>query len=181
MSVKHPVIAITGSSGAGTSTVTKSFAHVFRREKITAAIIEGDSFHKYDRKSMKEAAAEQAKLDQNPEGREVLRRTGGLTLRPENDTLWVENSCLPATWRLTREHVITGVPRNNWPLDLPPGICLDIVPVGDSQYCIRVYGIDDDFRVGIGQVGAFEFDDAVALGDDPALPGEVGRGRGRRA
>ena len=65
MSVKHPVIAITGSSGAGTSTVTKSFAHVFRREKITAAIIEGDSFHKYDRKSMKEAAAEQAKKGNN--------------------------------------------------------------------------------------------------------------------
>lgn len=65
MSVKHPIIAITGSSGAGTSTVTKSFAHVFRREKITAAIIEGDSFHKYDRKSMKEAAAEQAKKGNN--------------------------------------------------------------------------------------------------------------------
>jgi phosphoribulokinase len=65
MSVKHPIIAITGSSGAGTSTVTKSFAHVFRREKITAAIIEGDSFHKYDRKSMKEAAAEQAKQGNN--------------------------------------------------------------------------------------------------------------------
>jgi phosphoribulokinase len=65
MSVKHPVIAITGSSGAGTSTVTKSFANVFRREKITAAIIEGDSFHKYDRKSMKEAAAEQGKLGNN--------------------------------------------------------------------------------------------------------------------
>lgn len=65
MSVKHPVIAITGSSGAGTSTVTKSFAHVFRREKITAAIIEGDSFHKFDRKAMKEAAAEQAKMGNN--------------------------------------------------------------------------------------------------------------------
>ncbi|MEW6292174.1 MAG: phosphoribulokinase [Pseudomonadota bacterium] len=65
MSVKHPIIAITGSSGAGTSTVTKSFAHVFRREKITAAIIEGDSFHKFDRKSMKEAAAEQAKKGNN--------------------------------------------------------------------------------------------------------------------
>ena len=65
MSVKHPIIAITGSSGAGTSTVTKSFAHVFRREKISAAIIEGDSFHKYDRKSMKEAAAEQAKQGNN--------------------------------------------------------------------------------------------------------------------
>ncbi|MHB1429342.1 MAG: phosphoribulokinase [Rhodocyclaceae bacterium] len=65
MSVKHPIIAITGSSGAGTSTVTKSFANVFRREKITAAIIEGDSFHKFDRKAMKEAAAEQAKKGNN--------------------------------------------------------------------------------------------------------------------
>jgi phosphoribulokinase len=65
MSVKHPVIAITGSSGAGTSSVTKSFNHVFRREKLNAAIIEGDSFHKYDRKSMKVAAAEQAELGNN--------------------------------------------------------------------------------------------------------------------
>lgn len=65
MSVKHPIIAITGSSGAGTSTVTKSFQHVFRREKITAAIIEGDSFHKYDRKQMREVAAEQAKKGNN--------------------------------------------------------------------------------------------------------------------
>lgn len=65
MSVKYPVIAITGSSGAGTSSVTKSFQHVFRREKFNAAVIEGDSFHKYDRKSMKEAAAEQTKLGNN--------------------------------------------------------------------------------------------------------------------
>lgn len=61
MSVKHPIIAITGSSGAGTSTVTKSFQHIFRREKITAAIIEGDSFHRYDRKEMKKAMEEAAK------------------------------------------------------------------------------------------------------------------------
>jgi phosphoribulokinase len=65
MSVKHPVIAITGSSGAGTSTVTKSFAHVFRREKITAAIIEGDSFHKFDRMAMKAEAAKQATKGNN--------------------------------------------------------------------------------------------------------------------
>ncbi len=57
MSVKHPVIAITGSSGAGTSTVTKTFQHIFRREQVTAAIVEGDSFHRYDRKAMKEAVA----------------------------------------------------------------------------------------------------------------------------
>jgi len=59
MSAKHPVIAITGSSGAGTSTVTKSFAHIFRREKLEAAVIEGDSFHRYDRKAMKVIVAEQ--------------------------------------------------------------------------------------------------------------------------
>jgi phosphoribulokinase len=65
MSVKHPVIAITGSSGAGTSTVTKSFQHIFRRENIEAAIIEGDSFHRYDRKSMKEAVAAANKTGNN--------------------------------------------------------------------------------------------------------------------
>ena len=65
MSVKNPVIAITGSSGAGTSSVTKSFQHVFRREKINAAIIEGDSFHRYDRVAMKAEAAKQAKLGNN--------------------------------------------------------------------------------------------------------------------
>jgi phosphoribulokinase len=55
MSAKHPVIAITGSSGAGTTTVKKSFEHIFRRESILAAVIEGDSFHKYNREEMKKA------------------------------------------------------------------------------------------------------------------------------
>ena len=55
---KHPVIAITGSSGAGTTTVTRTFEHIFRRENIRAAIIEGDSFHRYDRKEMKAKMAE---------------------------------------------------------------------------------------------------------------------------
>jgi phosphoribulokinase len=58
MSQQHPIIAITGSSGAGTTTVTRTFQHVFRRESLNAAIVEGDSFHKYDRKSMKIAMAE---------------------------------------------------------------------------------------------------------------------------
>ena len=58
MSVKHPVIAVTGSSGAGTTTVKTSFEHIFHREGIRAAVIEGDSFHRYDREEMKEAIAE---------------------------------------------------------------------------------------------------------------------------
>ena len=54
MSQIHPVIAITGSSGAGTTTVMKSFAHIFRRDGINAQVIEGDSFHRFDRKEMRE-------------------------------------------------------------------------------------------------------------------------------
>ncbi len=58
MSVKHPIIAITGSSGAGTTTVKSTFEHIFRREKLDAAIVEGDSFHRYDRTQMKSAMQE---------------------------------------------------------------------------------------------------------------------------
>ncbi len=61
MSVKHPVIAITGSSGAGTSSVTKTFEHIFRRERIDAALVEGDAFHRHDRRAMREAMAEAAR------------------------------------------------------------------------------------------------------------------------
>jgi phosphoribulokinase len=58
MSAKHPIIAITGSSGAGTTSVTRTFEDIFRRERIAAAIVEGDSFHRYDRQAMKVATAE---------------------------------------------------------------------------------------------------------------------------
>ncbi|OUV04087.1 MAG: phosphoribulokinase [Betaproteobacteria bacterium TMED82] len=55
MSKKHPIIAITGSSGAGTSTVLNSFRHIFRREGLRVQIVQGDSFHRYDREEMKKA------------------------------------------------------------------------------------------------------------------------------
>jgi phosphoribulokinase len=61
MSEKHPIIAITGSSGAGTSSVTRTFQNIFRREGVKAAVIEGDSFHRYDRKGMKLHQAEAEK------------------------------------------------------------------------------------------------------------------------
>ena len=57
MSVKHPIIAITGSSGAGTTSVMLTFEQIFRREGVNAAFIEGDSFHRYDRAEMKERMA----------------------------------------------------------------------------------------------------------------------------
>ena len=63
MSARHPVVAITGSSGAGTTSVTKTFQHIFRRERIErieAALVEGDAFHRYDRVQMREAMEEAA-------------------------------------------------------------------------------------------------------------------------
>ena len=57
MSKRHPVIAVTGSSGAGTTTVKRAFENVFRREHIDAAVIEGDSLHSMDRKAFRAAVA----------------------------------------------------------------------------------------------------------------------------
>ncbi|MBK1722373.1 phosphoribulokinase [Thiocystis violacea] len=65
MSKKHPVVAVTGSSGAGTTTVKRAFEHIFHRDNISAAVIEGDSFHRYDRVEMK---AEMAKFAQKGQG-----------------------------------------------------------------------------------------------------------------
>jgi phosphoribulokinase len=62
MSAKHPIIAITGSSGAGTTTVTTTFQQIFRREGVSAAIIEGDAFHRYDRAEMQLKMSEAQEL-----------------------------------------------------------------------------------------------------------------------
>lgn len=59
MSAIHPIIAITGSSGAGTTSVSRIFEQIFRREGVTAAFVEGDAFHRYDRTGMKEKMAEE--------------------------------------------------------------------------------------------------------------------------
>lgn len=59
MSTKHPTLAVTGSSGAGTSSVMRTFSEIFRREGITAAYVEGDSFHRYDRQQMRKRMGEE--------------------------------------------------------------------------------------------------------------------------
>ena len=59
MSTRHPIVAITGSSGAGTTSVMRTFAEIFRREGVTAAYVEGDSFHRYDRLQMRQRMAEE--------------------------------------------------------------------------------------------------------------------------
>lgn len=64
MSKKHPIIAVTGSSGAGTTTVKVAFEHIFLREGVNPVVIEGDSYHKHDRAAMK-AAMQEAEKDGN--------------------------------------------------------------------------------------------------------------------
>ena len=62
---------------------------------------------------------------------------------PENQNIWIENSFIGPRWRLTRDHVITGVPENDWEISLEPGECIDVVPVGEGDYEVRRYHIDD--------------------------------------
>jgi len=65
MSKQHPVVAVTGSSGSGTTTVKTAFEHIFRRLDVAAAIVEGDSFHRYDRAGMRREIARAAEKGEN--------------------------------------------------------------------------------------------------------------------
>src|ERR1700754_3881915 len=66
MSRRHPIISITGSSGAGTTSVKRTFENIFRREKVSAAFIEGDAFHRYDRAEMRRKMVEEAERGTKP-------------------------------------------------------------------------------------------------------------------
>ena len=61
----------------------------------------------------------------------------------ENQNIWIENAHVPASWHLSRDHVITGVPRNDWDITLAPGECIDVTPVGEGDYEVRRYRIDE--------------------------------------
>ncbi len=65
MSKRHPIIAVTGSSGAGTSTVKVAFDHIFYREQVTPCIIYGDSFHRHDRLTMRQEVAKALEAGRN--------------------------------------------------------------------------------------------------------------------
>ena len=65
MSRRHPVVAVTGSSGSGTTTVKTAFEHIFRRLDVTASIVEGDSFHRFNRAQMRAAVARASASGEN--------------------------------------------------------------------------------------------------------------------
>ena len=61
----------------------------------------------------------------------------------QNYNVWVENSFVGPRWKLTHDNVVTGVPENDWDITLEPGECIDVVPVGEKDYEIRRYRIDE--------------------------------------
>jgi galactokinase/mevalonate kinase-like predicted kinase len=75
----------------------------------------------------------------------ILNSVSEVKLGPESENIWIENSTIGINWKLHQNHIITGVPDNDWAIELPAGVCLDFVPIGESEWCIRVYHIDDRF------------------------------------
>ncbi|RMG55587.1 MAG: bifunctional fucokinase/L-fucose-1-P-guanylyltransferase, partial [Bacteroidetes bacterium] len=70
----------------------------------------------------------------------VLNSHTALTWQPEHRQIWIENSHISANCRLRQRHVLTGLPDNDWALDVPAGTCLDLVPMEEDRWCIRPYG-----------------------------------------
>jgi galactokinase/mevalonate kinase-like predicted kinase len=63
-----------------------------------------------------------------------------------NNHIWIENSYISETWKLSHHHILTGIPENRWEMELPAYICLDFVPLSEAKYCLRIYGYEDGFR-----------------------------------
>ena len=64
----------------------------------------------------------------------------------QSRNIWVENSFVGEGWQYSFDHILTGIPRNDWHVSLKPGVCIDMVPVGEEDFALRPYGFDDAFR-----------------------------------
>ena len=69
-----------------------------------------------------------------------------IPLTANNPEVWIENSFIGKNWKLRQKTIITGVPTNDWSLDVPAGVCVDVVPMGESAYVARPYGFEDAFK-----------------------------------
>jgi|GEM_PF-5651455 len=113
------------------------------RELIESA---GVLFHSAGGESPAEPVAGARRLDRIVQNSRVEIPQTGEAPR----SIWIENSFLGPQWQLAHEHVLTGVPENHWALALEPGVCLDFVPVGPRDFCLRAYGFDDPLAGALG-------------------------------
>ncbi len=75
----------------------------------------------------------------------VLNTSVNNRFSSENRNIWIENSYIPDSWNLYEDHCLTGIPDNNWHLNLAKGDCLDMVPLDENHFIIRNYGFNDKF------------------------------------
>ena len=76
----------------------------------------------------------------------IQNARSGVKLSSENANLWIENSCVGEGWKLGSQQIISGVPQNDWKMNVPDGICIDVVPMYERAYVARPYGLDDIFK-----------------------------------
>lgn len=69
----------------------------------------------------------------------------GVRWSGDNRNIWIENSCVGEHWTLSRDNIVTGVPHNNWTINLAPGQCVDIVPMDECEWVVRPYDFNDKF------------------------------------
>ena len=79
-------------------------------------------------------------------------------LTADNSEVWIENSFVGKNWKLHHKTIVTGVPVNDWTLDVPAGVCVDVVPMDETAYVARPYGFEDAFK------GALEHAETTYLG-----------------
>ncbi len=103
-------------------------------------------------------------------------------LTADNVNLWIENSHIAPRWTLSHNNIVTGVPRNDWALELAPGQCVDIVPVGATEWVARPYGFYDKFEGALQQQTLFPVASTIddlgqllryMLGLDPSAEGKA--------
>ena len=104
-------------------------------------------------------------------------------LTAENTNVWIENSYIGAHWTLSHDHIITGVPENDFHVSLAPGQCVDVVPIGDHSWVVRCYHIDEKFAGFAQQEKRFPVVDSVEeigknIIQSPSPSGGVGEGVG---
>ena len=75
-----------------------------------------------------------------------------------NQYIWIENSFIGKNWRFTDHNIITGVPENDWLIEMPSGLCIDVIPYTEKGFVLRPYGYNDAFR------GAFDSEATTYLG-----------------
>lgn len=96
-----------------------------------------------------------------------------ITFTSDNSDVWIENSHVNKRWTISSRNIITGVPRNDWALNLKPGDCIDIIPIGEDKYVARPYDFHDSFKyVKVKEGDPFKAN-VFPITDDIGLLGEI--------